>query len=136
MIKRLFSKVFDSSQPQAQIQTRKRELKQEDKQTSLRPEATSHDDKTRDLLEDICSQVGNLDGMQCAICMDYIIACRTAVCGHSFCCECITESLLRKRECPHCRKDIRKWPLNSSELIDKAVELAVNSKALRGDATD
>ena len=68
--------------------------------------------------------------------MDFIIICRTAVCGHSFCCECINESLLRKRECPHCRKDIRKWNLNSSELIDKAVELTVKSKTEAGDASD
>ena len=55
--------------------------------------------------------------------MDFIVSCRTAICGHSFCEECISESLLRKRECPNCRKDIRKWVLQRSEQIDSAVKL-------------
>jgi len=65
--------------------------------------------------------IGKVDGLTCSICMDYIICCRTGVCGHSFCEECINESLIRKRECPHCRKDIRKWILQGSEIIDNAV---------------
>jgi hypothetical protein len=92
--------------------------------------------KASEILEDLCQDIIEIDGMQCAICMDFIMICRTAVCGHSFCCECIHESLLRKRECPHCRKDIRKWSLNSSELIDKAVELTVKSKTEAGDPSD
>lgn len=60
--------------------------------------------------------------------MDFIVSCRTAVCGHSFCQECITESLLRKRECPCCREDIRKYQLQTSDLIDKAVTLLADSK--------
>ena len=60
--------------------------------------------------------------------MDLIISCRTAVCGHSFCEECISESLLRKRECPICRKDIRRWILQKSSLIDQAVMLVASHK--------
>lgn len=69
-----------------------------------------------------------LDGLMCSICMDYIVSCRTAVCGHSFCEECIHECLIRKKECPHCRKDIRKWVLQKSEIVDSAVLLLIESK--------
>jgi hypothetical protein len=65
--------------------------------------------------------------------MDYIISCRTAVCGHSFCEECITESLIRKKECPHCRKDIRKWVLQKSEIVDNAVQILIDSKRENGE---
>lgn len=51
------------------------------------------------------------DCLQCPICLDMIVCARTAVCGHSYCDECITESLLRSKHCPNCRKDIRKWSL-------------------------
>lgn len=44
--------------------------------------------------------------------------------------------MIRKRECPHCRKDIRAWCLTKSELIDRAVELMVRSKTTTtGDAS-
>ena len=37
----------------------------------------------------LCSAVeksmGQVDGLTCSICMDFIVSCRTAVCGHSFC---------------------------------------------------
>ena len=52
-----------------------------------------------------------VDELNCSICMDYVINCRTAVCGHSFCEICISESLIHRKECPNCRKDIRKWVL-------------------------
>ena len=65
----------------------------------------------------------NVNSLQCSICMDYIVSCRTAVCGHSFCEECITECLLRKRECPNCRFNIRKWVLSKSDQIDQAVKM-------------
>ena len=80
--------------------------------------------------------MGEVDGLTCCICMDFIVNCRTAVCGHSFCQECITESLIRKKECPHCRKDIRRWVLLKSEMIDKAVKMMVDSKCQSGDKTD
>lgn len=76
--------------------------------------------------------MGQVEGLTCAICMDFIINCRTAVCGHSFCEECIHESLIRKKECPHCRKDIRKWVQLKSEMIDKAVKMMVDSKSANG----
>ena len=60
--------------------------------------------------------------------MDFIVSCRTAVCGHAFCHECITESLIRKKECPNCRKDIRKLGLSKSEIVDDAVKLIVQSR--------
>jgi hypothetical protein len=69
------------------------------------------------------------DSLQCSICMDYIVSCRTAVCGHSFCEYCITECLLRKKECPCCRKDIRKWVLQKSEQIDQAVKTVAETKS-------
>lgn len=71
----------------------------------------------------LAKSFAQLDGLTCSICMDYIISCRTAVCGHSFCEECINESLIRKKECPHCRKDIRKLVLQKSEIIDNAVKM-------------
>ena len=71
--------------------------------------------------------------MNCPICMDFIISSRTAVCGHSFCEICIHESLIRKKECPNCRKDIRKWVLGKSDIIDSAVKLMVKSKNDAGD---
>lgn len=78
----------------------------------------------------------NVDELNCSICMDYIVSCRTAICGHSFCEECINESLIRKKECPNCRKDIRKWVLSKSQIIDSAVKLMVESKKDHGDAED
>ena len=72
--------------------------------------------------------------LNCPICMDYIVSCRTAVCGHSFCEACINESLIHRKECPNCRKDIRKWTLQKSEIIDSAVKLMVKQKANNGDA--
>ena len=65
--------------------------------------------------------------------MDYIISCRTAICGHSFCEICINESLIRRKECPNCRKDIRRWVLSKSEIVDSAVKLMVKSKTDAGD---
>ena len=69
-----------------------------------------------------------VDELNCPICMDYIISARTAVCGHSFCEICIHESLIHRKECPNCRKDIRKWVLNKNQIIDSAVRLMVRSK--------
>lgn len=69
-----------------------------------------------------------LDGITCAICMDFIVNSRTTICGHSFCAECINESLIRRKDCPHCRKDIRSWILQKNPFIDRAVELMVKAK--------
>ena len=71
---------------------------------------------------------GGENVLTCSICMDYIISCRTALCGHSFCEICINEALIRKKECPNCRKDIRKWGLNKSNLVDSAVTNMINLK--------
>ena len=60
------------------------------------------------------------------------MVCRTAICGHSFCEICIFESLIRKKECPNCRKEIRACPLGKSEIIDTAVQLMVDSKEKAG----
>ena len=62
----------------------------------------------------LSKQLTNCDSLQCNICLDFIVSCRTAVCGHSFCEECITECLLRRKECPGCRRDIRRWPIEKS----------------------
>lgn len=77
------------------------------------------------------SQLPQLDesSLQCSICMDLIISCKTAVCGHSFCEECLSESLLRRRECPICRKDIRRQPIHSSLIVDQAVKLLIKVRA-------
>jgi len=74
--------------------------------------------------------------LNCPICMDYIVSCRTAICGHSFCEACINESLIHRKECPNCRKDIRKWVLQKSEIIDSAVKLMVKSRAEAGNDAD
>ena len=68
--------------------------------------------------------------------MDYIVSCRTAICGHSFCETCINESLIHRKECPNCRKDIRKWVLQKSDIIDNAVKLMVKAKSEGGDADE
>lgn len=68
--------------------------------------------------------------------MDYIVVCRTAVCGHSFCEKCLHESLIHRKECPNCRKDIRKWVLSKSNIIDSAVKLMIKSKADAGDESE
>lgn len=70
--------------------------------------------------------------LNCPICMDYIVSCRTAICGHSFCEACINESLIHRKECPNCRKDIRKWVLQKSDIIDSAVKLMIKSRAEAG----
>lgn len=74
-----------------------------------------------------------VEELNCPICMDYIVSCRTAICGHSFCEMCISESMIHRKECPNCRKDIRKWVLSKSEIIDSAVKLMVSSKAENDD---
>jgi len=71
----------------------------------------------------------SVDELNCPICMDYIVSCRTAICGHSFCETCINESLIHRKECPNCRKDIRKWVLQKSDIIDGAVKHMVRSAA-------
>ncbi len=58
------------------------------------------EDDPRQLCDSLVESMCSVDSIQCCICMDFIISCRTSVCGHSFCEECINESLLRKRECP------------------------------------
>ena len=46
------------------------------------------------------SSMRKVEGLTCPICMDYIISCRIAICGHSFCHNCIAECMVRKKECP------------------------------------
>jgi len=60
--------------------------------------------------------------------MDLIIGSRTATCGHSFCHQCISECLVRRKECPQCRKNIRRKVLNPSLQIDNSVKLMVQAK--------
>jgi hypothetical protein len=64
--------------------------------------------------------------------MDFIMSCRTAVCGHAFCHECIDESFIRKKECPICRKDVRKWGISQSAIVDDAVQLIIKSREKEG----
>lgn len=77
-----------------------------------------------------------MEELNCPICMDHIISCRTAVCGHSFCEVCINESLIHRKECPNCRTDIRKWVLHKSSIIDSAVRLQAVCKAENGDESE
>ena len=77
----------------------------------------------------LSKQLTNCDSLQCNICLDFIVSCRTAVCGHSFCEECITECLLRRKECPGCRRDIRRWPIEKSTQVDEAVRIVCESKS-------
>ena len=83
----------------------------------------------RQQIESLSKYFANCESLQCNICLDFIVSCRTAVCGHSFCEECITECLLRKKECPGCRRDIRKWPIEQSDQIDEAVKIVCESRS-------
>lgn len=74
------------------------------------------------------------EGLLCPICMDMIISCRIAICGHTFCHQCIAECMLRKKECPQCRKNIRKKVLQPSALIDNSVKMYVFGKKYQGDS--
>jgi hypothetical protein len=38
-----------------------------------------------------------LEDINCPICFEFIVSCRVAVCGHTFCNFCLTECLLRKK---------------------------------------
>jgi len=65
--------------------------------------------------------------------MDVIIGCRIAICGHSFCHQCIAECLVRRKECPQCRKTIRRKVLQLSLMIDNAVKMMVIAKKEQGE---
>lgn len=56
--------------------------------------------------------------------MDLILSCRIALCGHSFCHQCIHECLIRRKECPQCRTPIRKKVLQESLAVDSAVKIS------------
>lgn len=47
----------------------------------------------------IKSSIRNVEDLNCSICLDYIIGCRIAICGHSFCDQCISEWLVRRKVC-------------------------------------
>ena len=74
------------------------------------------------------SSFKKVEGLTCPICMDFIIGCRIAVCGHSFCHQCISECLIRRKECPQCRKNIRRKVLQLSLMIDNSVKMMVLAK--------
>lgn len=76
--------------------------------------------------------MSKVEPLTCPICMDLIINCRIAICGHSFCHWCISECLVRKKECPQCRKNIRKKVLQPSLLIDNSVKMYVIGKKEQG----
>lgn len=103
-------------------------------------DAKKHEKLAKKLLEEASTKMRSLkrtldqsfkgvEELNCPICMDYIVSCRTAICGHSFCEMCISESMIHRKECPNCRKDIRKWVLSKSEIIDSAVKIMVTSKS-------
>lgn len=68
--------------------------------------------------------------------MDFIVGCRIAICGHSFCHQCIAECLVRRKECPQCRKSIRRKTMQLSLMIDNAVKMMVIAKKDQGDLDD
>jgi hypothetical protein len=41
---------------------------------------------------------------------------------------CINEALIRKKECPNCRKDIRKYNMQTTCMIDSAVSQLMRNK--------
>ena len=82
------------------------------------------------------SSMKKVEGLTCPICMDYIISCRIAICGHSFCHHCIAECMVRKKECPQCRKNIRRKILQPSLLIDNSVKMIAYGKKQEGDNSD
>ena len=117
---------LNQSAPEPQL--RKREKKAVEK---LNPESIEMQSPKIDgqRVQVLSKYFANCESLQCNICLDFIVSCRTAVCGHSFCEECITECLLRKKECPGCRRDIRKWPIEKSEQIDEAVKVVCESRS-------
>jgi hypothetical protein len=45
----------------------------------------------------VTNSLKNIEEITCSICLDYIIGCKIAICGHSFCDFCISECLIRKK---------------------------------------
>ena len=143
MIKRLYSAVLGNQEqplviPLNSTPQKKREVKLSEKDTLATEifSSSSVQEEVKDNQKQILQLLGHIDSLQCSICMDFILNCRTAVCGHSFCHVCIEESLLRKKECPNCRKEIRKWGCQKSELIDQAVDLVIQSRSSQGDSAE
>jgi hypothetical protein len=77
-----------------------------------------------------------VEGLTCAICMDLILSCRISVCGHAFCHQCIQECLVRRKECPQCRKNIRRKALHLSRPLDNAVKMIVQAKRDAGETAE
>eukprot|EP00347_Sterkiella_histriomuscorum_P005292 403357159 len=77
-----------------------------------------------------------IEEVQCSICIDMIIGCRVAICGHTFCNQCLTECLIRKKICPQCRKDIRKSPMQRNKMIDSLIKSVIQSRYYASDCKD
>ena len=43
---------------------------------------------------------------QCSICLDFYVEPTTTICGHTFCSQCISKSLISKNKCPLCKTKI------------------------------
>ncbi|KAJ4458060.1 putative E3 ubiquitin-protein ligase [Paratrimastix pyriformis] len=54
--------------------------------------------------------------LTCSICLELFHRAVGLECGHSFCHFCISDYLLRKRECPNCRAAVLRDPINSVPL--------------------
>jgi len=74
----------------------KRQKKVKAKQIRREMEVESSDLSKNEIIEEtkeefnklkktVEKSMGQVDGLTCSICMDFIVSCRTAVCGHSFC---------------------------------------------------
>lgn len=65
-----------------------------------------------------CYQLADSD-IECSICMENICDAQL-VCGHRFCCDCITEWSNRAKVCPICRQQLKK-EINIGELMRRHI---------------
>ena len=69
----------------------------EDEETIKRKSLEEKKADLRKMKSVVHSSMKNVEDLNCSICLDYIVGCKVAVCGHSFCENCIAEWLLRRK---------------------------------------
>jgi hypothetical protein len=62
--------------------------------------------------------------MQCVICQNFLCAAHALPCSHTFCGDCLTEWLSKKRHCPTCRQAVGSASPTPIHNIDSMIERA------------